>query len=133
MTTTIPATLAAGRLFLDAARRQHKAFGADPQAVRLAAESMRLALSGAALLVDGELPIPATPTDKDQARVARIEDGELSLDQIGWQLDRVERQLASLLAEATVEGWWPEQADPEHLSLISAEIDGAGRQEVDDQ
>lgn len=124
MSTTIPATLAAGRFLADVARRQRDAFIADPESVKLAADSVRLALVGIILLVDGELSVPVTLTDKDQARVTRIEDGELSLDQIGWHLDRVERQLSSILAEATTEGWWPEAANPEDLSLLSEQTGG---------
>jgi hypothetical protein len=110
-TTTVPASMAAGRLFLDAARREHEAFASDPTALRRAGASFRLALLGGNLLVSGELDLSAALNDKDQARVARIVDGELSADQIEWQLDRVDRQygvgltaMHNLLAGATY-GW----------------------------
>jgi hypothetical protein len=96
---------------------------------KFAAHAIRLGLQGSQLLVDGELHLPMD--DADRERVMRVRRGELSLGQVVWQIERLEWQLASLIADATFEGWWPEAPDRPLIREVSAEIHLAYWAEVD--
>lgn len=138
-------TLEAGRRFLAYLRRQReKLTGARgnrtkrPELIdahgydaKFAGHAVRLGLQGAQLMLDGELTLPMP--DKDRERVMRVRRGELSFDQVMWQVARVEDQLAVIVAQATEEEWWPERADRERVRSVSARVHRAYWQEVDDQ
>lgn len=103
-------------------------FGYD---TKFAGHALRLGLQGAELMVEGEitLPMPA----KDRERVMRVRRGELSFEQVVWQLDRVEAQLAGIVEQARAERWWPEAADHDRIRSVSAQMHRAYWQDVDDR
>jgi predicted nucleotidyltransferase len=124
-------TLAAGKSALGYLTRQRRNFLHAPENMKPAAHAVRIGLQAAQLMVDGEITLPMP--EKDRERVMRVRRGELTADQVTWQIERVEDQLAAILAQAREEDWWPEQPDRERIRSLSARIHRAYWSEVDDR